>query len=160
MLERLRRELDGKESSPLEPHTPDRKKFRRKSADEFPFRKNARREAAGRFESVMTAGNLLLPRLVRISMFFRDGHEENGNESSGKKKQKTGTPNGIRTRVARMKTWCPRPLDDRGLSLKCHIKYTINSVFQVRNQKLFDNFLIPGAFQPSDSGIAGGLRSS
>ena len=67
-----------------------------------------------------------------------------------------GTPNGIRTRVARMKTWCPRPLDDRGLSLKCHIKYTINSVFQVRNQKLFDNFLIPGAFQPSDSGIAGG----
>ncbi len=25
-----------------------------------------------------------------------------------------GTPNGIRTRVARMKTWCPGPLDDRG----------------------------------------------
>ncbi len=44
LLERLRRELDGEESSPLEPHTPDRKKFRKKSAGEFPFRKNARRK--------------------------------------------------------------------------------------------------------------------
>ncbi len=26
-----------------------------------------------------------------------------------------GTPNGIRTRAATLKGWCPRPLDDGGL---------------------------------------------
>ncbi len=28
-----------------------------------------------------------------------------------------GTPNGIRTRAATLKGWCPRPLDDGGVSL-------------------------------------------
>ena len=31
---------------------------------------------------------------------------------SWQKLNASGDPNGNRTRVARMKTWCPRPLDD------------------------------------------------
>ena len=30
-------------------------------------------------------------------------------------KTKNGIPTGIRTPVTRMKTWCPRPLDDRDM---------------------------------------------
>ena len=31
----------------------------------------------------------------------------------------TGTPNGIRTRAATLRGWCPRPLDDGGLMKLC-----------------------------------------
>ena len=31
-----------------------------------------------------------------------------------------GTPNGIRTRAATLKGWCPRPLDDGGLN--CNVQ--------------------------------------
>ena len=34
-----------------------------------------------------------------------------------------GTPNGIRTRAATLKGWCPRPLDDGGLCF-IHLRTT------------------------------------
>ena len=32
--------------------------------------------------------------------------------------KRSGTPNGIRTRAATLKGWCPRPLDDGGLGTR------------------------------------------
>ena len=46
---------------------------------------------------------------------------------------KNGIPNGIRTRVTRMKTWCPRPLDDRDARLEK--KY----VFKIACRTLFSS---------------------
>lgn len=43
-LENLHRELSGEERHHLEPHTPDRKKFRSKSGGEFSFRRSGRRK--------------------------------------------------------------------------------------------------------------------
>ncbi len=36
-------------------------------------------------------------------------------ESVKKRFSYDGIPNGIRTRVTRMRTWCPGPLDDRDM---------------------------------------------
>ena len=52
-----------------------------------------------------------------------------------------GVPTGIRTPVTRMKTWCPRPLDDGDIVYR----YAINIAYSLKNAsgffKLFDNFL-------------------
>ena len=53
----------------------------------------------------------------------------------------SGVPTGIRTPVTRMKTWCPRPLDDGDIVYR----YVINISHSLKNAsnflKLFDNFL-------------------
>ena len=109
-------------------HTsPDREKRRRKAPDAPAARTgdsgiphpDSRREPRPVFHSAFreSARRSTAPRSMLRSRGDRQKYSLSSEQWTSLRHsnlEQHGTPNGIRTRVTRMRTWCPRPLDDRG----------------------------------------------
>ncbi len=76
------------------------------------------------------SGNTAIPVIPQTTPKRRYGDAE----TASLDQRENGIPYGIRTRVTRMRTWCPRPLDERdSFFIKWHSQGDSNPCYQDEN---------------------------